>query len=80
MKKEKDSTIRAYPAEPTTTINGLVIRAGLFLLNANKTGTRELQLWIDTLFGWEMMERRVRTMIDEYEVGGGRWWRDMNKI
>ena len=28
MKQEKDSTIRTYPAEPTTMING-IIRAGI---------------------------------------------------
>jgi hypothetical protein len=38
----------------------------LFLLNAKKTGTRELRLQVGTLFGWEMMlEHRVRIMIDE---------------
>jgi hypothetical protein len=65
MKQEKDSTIRTFPAEPTTTING-IIRAQIFLLNENKTGTRELRLWVYTLFGWEIMERWVRTiMINE---------------
>ena len=59
MKQEKDSTIRTYPAESTTMING-IIRFGL---NENKTGTRELRLRVYTLFGWEIMERRVRTIM-----------------
>jgi hypothetical protein len=32
-------------------------------LNANKTGTRELQLRVYTRFGWDIMERQVRTII-----------------
>jgi hypothetical protein len=64
MKNETDSKNRTHCVEPTLTING-IIRVVLFLLNAKKTGTRELQLRVDTLFDWVMMERRVRTMIDE---------------
>jgi hypothetical protein len=59
MKEEKDSTIRTYPAESTTMING-IIRFGL---NENKTGTRELRLQVYTQFGWEIMGHRVRTII-----------------
>jgi hypothetical protein len=51
MKKEKDSKIRTYPAEPTTTING-IIRDGIVFAqckeNRNKgTATAgEYPIWL----------------------------------
>jgi hypothetical protein len=37
----------------------------LFSSNENETGTWELQLWVYTQFGWEIMEHRVRIIINE---------------
>jgi hypothetical protein len=52
-----------------------------FLLDENKTGTRELQLQVYTLFGWEIIECHVRTVISmNNEVGDDRCWTDVNTI